>query len=165
MFHDIVHNLLSFYFFVMFKCDRPFFQVLEILWYFLQSYLPEHLWQHLVLQHLLSPLLDFLDLLSWLQLPLLLVFLLILDLPYLVLVHESWPRGDWFHSDWVEQPFDRYFVLTLSFDIDFSLVLLVNVIVLLFLEQSHLLLRNLNRVLFSKYLEPMHVHQCLRHWV
>ena len=165
MFHDIVHNLLSFYFFVMFKCDRSFFQILQILWYFFQSYLSQHLREHLVLQHLLSSFLDFLDLLSWLQFSLLLVFLLILYLPDLVLVHESWPWGDWFHGDWVEQPFDRYFVLALSFDIDLSLVLLVNVIVLLFLEQSHLLLRNLNRVLLSKNLESMHVHQSLRYWV
>lgn len=149
----------------MFKCDRSFFQILQILWYFFQSYLPEHLREHLVLQHLLSSFLDFLDLLSWLQFSLLLVFLLILYLPDLVLVHESWPWGDWFHGDWVEQPFDRYFVLALSFDIDLSLVLLINVIVLLFLEQSHLLLRNLNGVLLSKNLESMHVHQSLRYWV
>ena len=135
--------------------------MLEILTYFLESYLSQDFGQHLVFEHPLSVFLDLLHLLGRLQLPLLGVLLFILDLPDGVLVHEGGTRGERLHGDWVEQPFNSYLVLALTLYIHLTLVLLVNVVVFLLLELGYLLLRDLHRVLFPQNLEPMHVHQSL----
>ena len=91
--------------------------------------------------------------------------MLILDLPDGVLVHKSGPRSERFHSHRVKKPFNSYFILALSLDVDFPLVLLADVVMLILLELSHLLLRDLNGVLLPQNLEPMHVHQSLGNWV